>query len=225
LPQFTPDLQLQTLFELNGERRIVSTREPSPRPGPVLSLIRGTTKCAWAVRADVPDELARELDRLAQEERPTSDLRDAPIHADRYVSLVGGEIECGPAFTFPDAVPEPPGIIVVDDVRLLEQNFRGWVADEILGRSPIMAVVEERQALSVCFCARSSELAAEAGLETAAAFRGCGLAARVTSAWALAIRASGRIPIYSTSWSNDASLAVARKLSLVPCASDWSLSG
>src|SRR6185436_13781001 len=87
------------------------------------------------------------------------------------------------------------------------------------------AVVEHGQAVSVCFCARRSDVAAEAGLETAAAFRGRGLAARVTAAWALAIRASGRLPIYSTSWSNHASLAVARKLGLAACASDWSLSG
>jgi predicted GNAT family acetyltransferase len=66
-------------------------------------------------------------------------------------------------------------------------------------------------------------MAAEAGVETDAAFRGLGFAARVTAAWALAIRASGRIPLYSTSWSNTASLAVARKLGLTQYATDWSL--
>jgi hypothetical protein len=78
--------------------------------------------------------------------------------------------------------------------------------------------------VSVCFCARQSAAAAEAGLETAERFRGRGLGPRVTAAWALAIRASGRLPLYSTSWSNEASLAVARKLRLEACASDWSLS-
>ena len=69
-----------------------------------------------------------------------------------------------------------------------------------------------------------SAAAAEAGVETAARFRGRGLAPQVTAAWALAIRASNRLPLYSTSWSNEPSLAVARKLGLKPCASDWSLS-
>ena len=86
-----------------------------------------------------------------------------------------------------------------------------------------MAVVEDGLALSVCFCSRRSDAAAEAGLETAAAFRGRGLGSQVTAAWALAVRASGRIPLYSTSWSNGASLAVARKLGLVAYASGWSL--
>ncbi len=61
-------------------------------------------------------------------------------------------------------------------------------------------------------------------METAADYRGRGYAATVTAAWALAIRASGRIPLYSTSWDNTASLAVARKLGLIAYASDWSLS-
>ena len=223
--KFTPDLQLQTLFELNGQHRILSTREPNPSPGPTFSLIRSATSCAWAVQADIPEELARELSQLAQEERPGRDFRDAPMHADRYVSLVSGEMECGPAFVFPDAISEPADIVVVEDVLLLAHHFRGWVAEEISGRSPILAVVEDGQAVSVCFCARRSNVAAEAGLETAAAFRGRGFAARVTAAWALAIRASKKIPLYSTSWSNEESLAVARKLRLVACASDWSVSG
>jgi hypothetical protein len=47
----------------------------------------------------------------------------------------------------------------------------------------------------------------------------------VTAAWAQAVRKSGRIPLYSCSWSNAASLAVAAKLGLVPYASDFNLSG
>ena len=75
--------------------------------------------------------------------------------------------------------------------------------------------------VSVCFCAtRHSAPALEAGVETAAAFRGRGLAPRVTAAWARAIRASGKIPVYSTDWTNTSSLAVARKLGLIQYASD-----
>jgi hypothetical protein len=222
----TPDLQLQTLFVLDAEGRITSTREPGPNRPPAFSLVRSATACAWALRAGVPEELAGEVCRLAREEPPILDLRDVPVHADRYVSLLGGRVESGPAFTFPDAVVQPADVVVIQDERLLERNFRGWEAGEIAaGRSPVVAVVEGGHPVSVCFCARRSAVAAEAGLETAEAFRGRGFGPRVTAAWASAIRASGRIPLYSTSWSNDASLAVARKLGLLAYASDWSVSG
>ena len=87
----------------------------------------------------------------------------------------------------------------------------------------MIAIVEDGHPVSICFCARRSEVAAEAGVETVERYRGKGFGSRVTAAWALAIRASGRIPLYSTSWTNHASLAVARKLSLIPYAGSWSL--
>ena len=117
-----------------------------------------------------------------------------------------------------------PNAVLVKNLGILERNFRGWTANEIAGRSPVLAVVDDGHAVSICCCARRSDLAAEAGLETAAAFRGRGYGPRVTAAWALEIRSSGRVPLYSTSWANEASLAVARKLGLLMCASDWSLS-
>ena len=115
--------------------------------------------------------------------------------------------------------------MIVEDERLLQRNFRGWVAGEIAaGRAPVMAICEDGYPVSICFCARRADGAAEAGLETAAAWRGRGFGPRVTAAWACAVRASGRIPLYSTAWSNHASLTVARKLGLIAYASSWSLS-
>jgi hypothetical protein len=230
----TPDLHLKTLFVLNGDGRIMSTREPGTNPGPLFSLIRSTTSRVWAVRADVPEDIADAIEYLAAQEPLISDFRDPPVYARHYLSLLGRvhskqgatlQQSAGPAFEFPDIIEQPNDVIVVEDERLLYPNFRGWVAGEIgAGRSPVMAVFREGSPVSICFCARSSNLAAEAGVETAEALRGRGLAPRVTAAWALAIRASGRIPLYSTSWSNSGSLAVARRLGLKVYASGWSLS-
>ena len=211
----TPDLHLQTLFLFDSGGRIRATREPGPSPGPRFALIRGPTSCAWAVRADLSQEHAAELDSLARAEPPAADPRAAPAYAERYKSLAGGELYSGPAFTFPEAIDPPPATVLVNELQLLGRNFSGWTAAEIQGRSPIVAVVEDGHAVSVCFCARRSSVAAEAGLETAVAFRGRGFGSHVAAAWALAVRASGRIPLYSTSWSNRASLSVARKLGLV----------
>jgi GNAT acetyltransferase len=226
----TPELQLRTLFVLSADGRIRSAREPGANRGPLFSLIRSTVSCAWAVRVDVPQEIASEIDRLAREEPPVTDFGDEPVHASSYVSLLsqGGPIRqtFGPAFEFPAAIASPADVVVVEDEALLQRHFRGWVTGEISeGRAPVVAVFENEDPVSVCFCARSSEVAAEAGVETAAPFRGRGFATRVTAAWALAIRASGRIPLYSTSWDNNASLAVARKLGLITYASDWSVCG
>lgn len=230
----TPDLHLRTCFVFNETGRIVSTREPDGIHGPLFILVRGSSSCAWAVRADVAGDVASELDRLAGDEPPASDFRDPPVHAKWYFALLKNRIgqvpvtkirgSDGPAFEFPDTLADPGDVIVVEDERLLEPNFRGWIPGEIeAGRSPVIAVVENDHPVSVCFCARRSEVAAEAGVETAELYRGRGYGPRVTSAWAAAIRASGRIPLYSTSWPNHASLAVARKLSLMPYASSWSL--
>jgi hypothetical protein len=224
LSAFTPELELQTLFVLNEQGRIVSTREPKPTPGPGFFLIRGSSECAWALHASVPDHMAARLETLAREEPPAGDFHSEPAHATQYISIVGGRLEKGPAFTFPDRLAASVGIAAIEDLSQLEQNFRGWSAEEIPGCSPILGVLENGDAISICFCARRSPLAAEAGVETAPRFRGRGLGPRVTAAWALAIRASGRLPIYSTSWDNGASLAVARKLNLRACASHWSLS-
>jgi GNAT acetyltransferase len=222
----TPDLHVKTCFIFNDAGRIISTREPQPGRGPLFILVRSSTSCAWAVREDVRDEIARKLDRLAREEPPIVNLRQAPLHAQRYLSLLhkpAMSVSDGPAFEFPDSLVEPSGVVVVEDERLLEPNFRGWVSGEIdAGCGPVLAIVEDRLPVSICFCARRSEVAAEAGVETAQLYRGKGYAARVTTAWAIAIRNSGRIPLYSTSWTNHTSLAVARKLNLVPYASSWS---
>ena len=220
----TPELHLQTLFLLDGNGRIVGTRAPEPSPGPQMSLIRGRGTCVWAVRADVPPDLANELDKLAREEPPISDLRDAPVHIDRYLSLLEGNVYTGPAFAFPAQMERPDDTVLIEYISLLDHHFSGWQASEIPSSAPMIALIEDGHAVSVCFCARRSKVAAEAGLETAIGFRGRGLAARVVGAWALAVRAMCRIPLYSTSWSNHASLVVARKLGLMAYASSWSIS-
>lgn len=234
----TAGLHLRTAFVLNDAGRIVSTREPRASSGPLFTLVRAPTGCAWAARADLPEELAVALERLAREEPHASDLRDAPVHADRYVSLLGGRLgpgqdarlktrqSDGPVFSFPDASPSPVATdIVIEDERLLERHFRGWVPGEIAaGRSPVVAILDGGNPVSVCFCARRSDTAAAAGVETAEHYRRRGFAARVTAAWAAAIRGTGRTPLYNTDWTNDASLAVARKLHLSADGSTWSLS-
>ncbi len=213
---------LETLFVLDG-RRIVSTREPNPGRGPQFVLIRRADSCAWALSSGIGDEQAGEVTRLALDEDPTSDFRRPPKHIEEYMKIVGGEFDAGPAFEFPERMPLAEDAALIGDVERLRGSFNDWTADELPARSPIIAILEDDVPISICFCARVSELVAEAGVETAPEFRGRGMAGLATAAWATAILASGRTPIYSTSWSNGSSLAVARKLGLIACASYWNL--
>src|SRR5436189_45453 len=88
----------------------------------------------------------------------------------------------------PTREPRPDageGVVAVHGEALLQRHFAGWVAGEIeAGAAPVPGVLVDGHPVSVCFCARRSAAAAEAGLETAPAFRGRGLAPRVASVWA-----------------------------------------
>jgi GNAT superfamily N-acetyltransferase len=222
----TLELIIDTLYLLDSPNRIRSTHEPDAKPGPAFFLIRNAAGCLWAARAGLPAELAAELDRLAREEPPVTDFQAAPVHADRYKALIGGVVHSGPEFSFPQVIPDSPDIVLIEDERVLARHFSGWILGEIaVGRAPVTAILDQDYPVSLCCCSRRSNLAAEAGLETAAAYRGRGLGARVTAAWARLIRAEGLIPLYSTDWTNAGSLAVARKLGLEISAVDWSISG
>ena len=222
----TPSLHLRTLYRFDPAGRIVSTREPQPAIGPSFTLIRGRSERVWAVAARVEPDLAKELAALAEQEQPLGDEQDwqkPPRFAERYHALLGGELTSGPALEFPNQIDAPRGVSLIDDASLLARHFRGWTSEEMPGRTPMAAILVDGQAVSLCGCARRTDEAAEASLETAELFRGQGLAAKVTAAWATAVRASGRLPLYSTSWENLASLAVARKLNLSVYAASWSL--
>lgn len=219
----TPSLHLRILYRFNVDGRIVSTLEPEPAIGPSFTLIRGRSERVWAVGARLDPAVAEELDALAAQEQPLDDWREQPRFANRYRDILGGELVSGPALEFPDHIEAPEGVSLIEDASLLERHFQGWTSEEIPGRTPIAAILEDGHAASVCACARRTDEAAEASLETAELFRGRGLAQQVTAAWAVAVRASGRIPLYSTSWQNAASLAVARKLGLSTYAASWTL--
>lgn len=60
-------------------------------------------------------------------------------------------------------------------------------------------------------------------MDTVSSHRGKGYALKAVAAWAIAVRAEGRIPFYSTSWDNQSSQRVAEKLGLIPFAVEFTL--
>jgi GNAT superfamily N-acetyltransferase len=233
----SPALQLRTLYLLDDRGRIRGTREPGAGPGPHFALIRGQSDCVWATRVDVPEHDHTEFVALVSTEPPLTDFHQPPVHAERYRELVRGAASVvsapsltefhGAAFAFPSdlALPCDEDTSLVDDEARLHHHFTGWQPGEIaLGRAPVVALMRAGHPVSIAFCARRSTVAAEAGVETAPAFRGQGFATRVVAEWARRVRAEGLLPLYSAAWNNAASLAVARKLGLVMYANDWNVS-
>jgi len=236
----TPQLQLQTLFVLDGQGRVLRTREPNGTPGPWFALIRGASDHACASHADLHPALATQLSLLAAREPPITDFRQPPRYEQQYLDLVRQHLvltDCdtntqldtyhGAAFSFPASTFSSPAadISLIHDESSLGVHFTGWLSGEIAqGRAPVVAAFSNDEPVSIAFCARRSDLAAEAGVETAPRFRGSGLATRVVEEWARLVRASGLEPLYSASWQNAASMAVARKLRLVTYANNWNVS-
>jgi RimJ/RimL family protein N-acetyltransferase len=227
------ELQVEALFTHDAGGRICFVNEPGGDRAPRFFFGRTREGNLWRVRDDLPEDVARRLEGLAEAEPVHGDLRAEPrqIASFRAVLGVGREVGpayFGPAYRFPDEIPAPASEatrLTYADLRLLERL--GWnihaEATQFAAREPYLAVISDGAAVSVCFCARITARAAEAGLETLPGYRGRGYGPVVTAAWARAIRESGRIPLYSTSWDNPASRAVAHKLGLVQYGTDLSL--
>jgi RimJ/RimL family protein N-acetyltransferase len=116
--------------------------------------------------------------------------------------------------------PSRPMLTITEtDAEMLQGGFEGLRA-ELHDWQPFLAIVEERKVVSVCRSVRITSQAHEAGVETLSGFRGKGYATEVVAAWASLVKSMGAIPLYSTSWENIASQAVAKKLELVPYGED-----
>ncbi len=226
------EIQVEALFTHDPDGRIRSTNEPGGGLAPRFFFGRTREGNLWRLRYDLPEHTVRRLEELAAGEPVHDDLRAEPrnLAAFQEVLREDGEIQSvyfGPAYRFPEELPIPITVTRITRSNLHLLRRLGWdleaFAQEFEGRAPIVAMLEDGAAVSLCFCARLTERAAEAGVETLEEYRGRGYAPAVAAAWAHAIRATGRIPLYSTSWANLASQAVARKLGLVQYGSDLSL--
>ena len=76
---------------------------------------------------------------------------------------------------------------------------------------PILALVVDGVAASVCSSARSNEEAHECYVLTASEYRQKGYATKVVRSWANSLRDKGLIPLYNTSISNEPAQTVALK--------------
>lgn len=236
------EARARVLFTHDDRGRLLDSNEPGARPAPRFWLGRTALGNLWRLRADLPDAAVRRLARYAARERPLApdDPVDAPPPPERWEALRAVlEAEApvvavwrGPAFRFPAGPIEPrdDGRARVRRLAVAERAADAAVAAAFLGpsraewegRAPLVGVWEEGEegeeegrAVSLCWAARRDRALAEAGIETCPEARGRGHGRRAVAAWARAVRAQGREPVYSTSWENAASRALARSLGLV----------
>jgi RimJ/RimL family protein N-acetyltransferase len=221
------EVQVRALFTHDARSRLLRVNEPDGGPAPRLFIGRTRAGNLWRFRADLPLPLVHELSALCDDEPVDGELRRAPRNVESYVRILETHapvrrVEAGPAYRFTE-YPEPSRPLIA----ITEQNaelLRGGLEDLLAGvpaEQPFLAVVEDGRAVSVCRSVRITPEAHEAGVETLPEFRRKGYATEVVAGWARAVRAAGAIPLYSTSWENIASQAVAAKLHLVPYGADF----
>ncbi len=222
-------LQTAALFRFDAAGRITGTNEPDPGPGPRLFLGRTREGNIWHFGMSVSDDLAASLDGILQREPVAEDLSHPATSLDALIrELETGapvtSIWSGPAWVAPSGIAGLPGIETTSrlDPGQISDALPIFASD-IAPALPYAAVVVDGNVVSICSCARITAAVAEAGLHTVAAHRRRGYAAAAVVAWATAVRASGRIPLYSTSWDNIASRRVAAKLGLTLYGADLSI--
>ena len=231
---------VETLFHFDDQGRMRFVREPGYvepdlDPVPRVFLHRGPSGNTWRVRADLPDDLADEIEALCRTEpilpRPPGET-DVPRIREALVALLERHEDVkdehrGPTWWLPEPLDVPPSAtrVTTDTVQaLLEAHFSGRLHSPAgWERGWLAASLEDGVAVSLCFNARLTEHAAEAGVETIEAFRGRGHARAAVACWTRLVRATGRLPLYSTTWDNVASQQVAASLGAVSYGEDWSL--
>ncbi|MGH6835948.1 MAG: GNAT family N-acetyltransferase [Methylocella sp.] len=194
---------------------------------PCLHLLRAPKRLICRCHADLADEVADALDGLARRPRgrPGEWAREYADYA-RVLSSVAPlkALRAGPIYSFPARSESGCAAVSIneDNAELLVGGLEEWRPDVAAGL-PMMAMVVNGRAVSVCASVKASTSAHCAGVETLPAYRGRGFAPLAVAAWAQAVWALGAAPFYGTTFDNDASQGVARRLGLSLIGSEFSI--
>ena len=224
-------IQANVLFTHNGNGRMVNINELEGEAAPRFFMGRTREGHICRFRHDVPNEVAEQICALVEREPIPQDLHEPPLYLEEYKRILESHapiqhMHSGPAYYFPEVLPVSNSAVSTrmtrDNATALEFDFP-WITRHLEAMPPVFAVVLDGRAVALCFSSRLPVGADEAGVFVLEGYRGRGYAAVVVAGWAAAIRELGRIPLYSTDWTNLASQQVAKKLGLVMYGEDVSI--
>ena len=213
--------EVEFVFDKQGRIRSANYWTDARAAKFVLGITR--TNTVWAFGAELPEEVCRELERIAKLE--DFDPASSPRHTEQYLSILstiysGAKRELYDSLTywFPatgrNSLEKDCILIDSSNQSLLEEHFGhmlGYRGKVIEYDQPIVALVVDGVAVSVCSSARSNEEAHECYVLTASEYRQTGYATNVVKSWANILKSKGLIPLYNTSIGNEPAQTVALK--------------
>ena len=217
---------VEALFTIDPDGQLLSVNEPEGGPAPRFFLGCTTHRARCWFRQDVSRDEQRALTDALATTPAGMDITPPDNPGGGFTTILARRspiqrIWAGPAFRFPGQSPDFHHAVLITpaNASLLHPHLEAWLGD-VGTMSPMLAIVVDGAAVSLCASVRRTALAHEAGVETALAFRARGYGAATVRAWAAAVVRLGGIPLYSTSWSNEASRSLARSLDLRQFATD-----
>jgi hypothetical protein len=220
-------LRLEALYRCDHRGRMATVNEWHGRAAPRFHLLRTARESIGRYRTDLGDDLVACLEHSRVQEQTERQPCKLPALYSKYLELLSSHapivrVWAGPVFVFPDNMVTAVHTVSINDTNghLLRGGFDDWLQD-IRHRRPFIAVVENNRAVSICASVRISDAVHCAGVETLVEHRKRGHAANAVAGWALAVRALGAAPFYSTSWENEPSQRVAARLHLAKVGVDF----
>ena len=208
---------------------ITASRDPDVSP-PRSHIVRTRDGNRWLLCASLSAVERKRLGAILSVQPRASDPADAESYPfdlgaiGRALAVVAPLVRPyrGPAFSFPDELPSSDRAELLTDLREAPREGPfAWLRSARDPSHPIAIVrADSGDVASVCYSARSTSAAAEAGVETREEHRGRGYGSAAVLTWSAAVRQSGRVPLYSTEWENTASRALASRLGLLWYAED-----
>lgn len=210
-------LHVDTAYRQDERNRLVAINDWEPRTVPRLQLGRTAESVIWRFRHDLPDSVCDELDGVCRREKPP-DTDAASVEVEKYQTILHkhglSSVQwAGPVYWFA-SMPRVRGEAIQissNNEHLLRDDLASWCPD-VPHQQPMLVVVEDGKAISVCASVRKSATAHAAGVETSTEYRGRGHAVIAVPGWVITVQEMGLVALYSTSWANQTSQRLAAKV-------------